>query len=138
VSLSFTALPDKTYQGTISEIAKSGIANNNSVTFEVTVRIDQPDANIKPGMTAYVSMEIAKIEDTLSVPVSAVYQREGKYYVNIKQPDGSFFQKEIEPGIVSGLRVQVLNNSLDTSMEIQSNVDQVLDNAPVNPMMMRF
>lgn len=138
VSLSFTALPDKTYQGIISEIAKSGEAKNDSVTFSVTARIDQPDANIKPGMTAYVSMEIAKIEDTLSVPVSAVYQREGKYYVNIKQPDGSFSRMSIEPGMVSGLRVQVVGNSLDTSMEIQSNVDQVLDNEPVNPMMMRF
>lgn len=126
VEVRFTAIPDKIYKGTISEIAKTGVADNNSVTFSVSAKLDQPDSLIKPGMTGDISMQIAEIENAKNVPLSAVYIKDHKTYVNVKQPDDSFSAVEVKTGLISGLRVQVFNDELNSEVEIQSNVNQVL------------
>ncbi|MCA9540815.1 MAG: efflux RND transporter periplasmic adaptor subunit, partial [Myxococcales bacterium] len=55
VSIRFDALKDKTFTGTVTEIAVSG-ANTGS-TFSVSARLEEKDPAIRPGMAAEVEFD---------------------------------------------------------------------------------
>jgi len=55
-TLTLDAVPDQTFVGRVAEVAFLGSVNQGVVTYPVTVVIDRPDASLKPGMTAAVSI----------------------------------------------------------------------------------
>ncbi len=51
-------------------------------SFEVLVKIDNPDSEVvRPGMAAEVQFVLERLEEVVSVPVEAVFDREGKQIV---------------------------------------------------------
>lgn len=72
VQLTLDAVPDKTYNGTVDEVAQSGTTVAGAVNFTVTVRLTDADALVKPGMTAAVNIVVRQIADQLLVPNRAV------------------------------------------------------------------
>ncbi len=127
VAITFIAIPDKKYKGTVTHIANSGKTEESSVTFGITVKIDDPDAAVKPGMTAEMTMKVASIPSALSVPVTAIDVQDGKKYVRVKQADDSFLPVEVETGLISGMMVQILTDKLSEKDEVQSNIHQTFD-----------
>ena len=63
--------------GEVSSIATKGVkpTGRDVVTFETLVLITEEDERVKPGMTANVEIEVARKEDTLTVPVESVVYR---------------------------------------------------------------
>jgi multidrug efflux pump subunit AcrA (membrane-fusion protein) len=53
-------------------VGKSGTESAGVVNFPVTVRLDNADDKVKPGMTAAVTITVAKLENVLKVPSRAV------------------------------------------------------------------
>jgi HlyD family secretion protein len=74
------ALPDRTFNGTVSEIAAKGTDQNGVATFDVTVSIDQAEG-LKENMTANVEILVARKEGVLLLPVEAVQERQGRKFV---------------------------------------------------------
>ncbi len=74
------ALPDRTFNGTVSDIAAKGTEQSGVATFDVTVSIDQPEG-LKENMTANVEILVAKKDDVLFLPVEAVQERQGRKFV---------------------------------------------------------
>ena len=55
-----------------------------SVTFNVDILIEAPDARLKPGMTAEVSVVTEQLDDVVMVPTMALMTEDGEhYYVNV-------------------------------------------------------
>ncbi len=52
VSLQFDAIPSKTYNGSVVYVSPNGTTTNGAVVYTASVQISNPDASIKPGMTA--------------------------------------------------------------------------------------
>lgn len=73
--VTFDALPDETFKGTVEEIAEEGISNNNVSSFEVIVVLDNSKKLVKSGMTANVTIIVAKKENALLIPVEALMER---------------------------------------------------------------
>ncbi len=73
------ALPDETFNGTVTEIANSARTNRNNqeqlTTFQVKVRLDDPDSRYRPGMTATADIKTKTVEDAILVPLQAVTVR---------------------------------------------------------------
>lgn len=71
------ALGDDVQNGDVVEIATSGRkdAAQGIIRFSVKVAIDNPDARLRPAMTAKVNIETAKHEDVLCVPIQSVVKR---------------------------------------------------------------
>lgn len=71
------ALGDDVQNGDVVEIATSGRkdAAQGIIRFNVKVAIDNPDARLRPAMTAKVNIETAKHEDVLCVPIQSVVKR---------------------------------------------------------------
>ena len=71
-SFTVDAYPGEQFQGRVRQVRNAPINIQNVVTYDVVVEFDNPAFRLKPGMTANVSIVVAKKEDILKVPNSAL------------------------------------------------------------------
>ena len=75
--------------------------------FQVVISVTENDERLRPGMTARVEIECAKIENALSIPVPAVFNDGGKSYCYV-DTQTSYEKREISIGAQSEDWAQVL------------------------------
>lgn len=121
VSLSFDAVPGRTYAGIVTTVGQVGTAVQGVVNFEVEVEVLEPDESIKPGMTAAVNIVVSQIEHVLLVPNRAVRVQDGQRVVFVMR-DGAPVAVEI-----------TLGASSDSDSEVVSGDLQVGDLVVLNP-----
>jgi len=66
------AFPNQPFEGVVLQVRNEPITNNNVVTYNVVVSIDNKDSKLKPGMTAEVKIIVAERKDVKRVPTSAL------------------------------------------------------------------
>jgi HlyD family secretion protein len=66
------AHPGTTFRGRVTSVRLAPQIVQNVVTYTVVVSADNPDFLLKPGMTATVSLKVAKAERVLAVPNAAL------------------------------------------------------------------
>ncbi len=59
--VTFDAVPGKEYHGKVVEVSRVGTSVQSVVNFNVTVELTDPDADVKPGMTASVTVTIQSL-----------------------------------------------------------------------------
>jgi HlyD family secretion protein len=72
VRFSVDAYPEREFAGKVSQIRLSPQITNNVVTYPVIVEVENKDLKLLPGMTADVRIQVAKAEEALRVPASAL------------------------------------------------------------------
>jgi len=72
VEFTVDAYPDTLFKGSVSQIRIAPIIVQNVVTYDVVIRVDNPEQKLKPGMTANVSIIVAGKRDILKVPNTAL------------------------------------------------------------------
>jgi len=83
-TISVDAVPDKTFTGTVSFISPYGSAGTgNVVKFNVTIKLDPADVELKGGLTASADIVVSSVENVLLVPLSAVTTISGGSFVNV-------------------------------------------------------
>ncbi len=63
--------PEVDFRGVVKQIRNAPIIVQNVVTYDVVVEVDNRDLRLKPGMTANVSITVARRDDVLMVPNAA-------------------------------------------------------------------
>lgn len=111
VELTFDAITDKRYQGIVSQVAEVGTSTQGVVEYIVTVELQDPDPNVRPGMTAAVNFVVTQLDDVLQVPNRAVRLREGNRVVYILV-DGKPVPVDIELGASSDTMSEVRSGDL--------------------------
>ncbi len=73
-SASFTvdSYPEQAFKGKVVQIRNAPIITQNVVTYITVVNVDNTDLKLKPGMTANVSIEVARKDDALKLPPAAL------------------------------------------------------------------
>lgn len=66
------AYPGERFQGRIRQVRNSPINVQNVVTYDVVVGVENSDLRLKPGMTANVSIIVARKDQVLKVPNAAL------------------------------------------------------------------
>jgi HlyD family secretion protein len=97
VALTFDAILGKEYHGEIVEVTQAGTVEQGVVNFTVTVELTDPDASVKPGMTAAVNIVVEELQDVLLVQNRAVRLVDGERVVYVLE-DGQSAKREIELG----------------------------------------
>lgn len=64
--------PEQSFSGKVVQIRNAPIINQNVVTYITVVNVDNSDLKLKPGMTANVSIEVARKDDALKLPPAAL------------------------------------------------------------------
>ncbi|KUG22804.1 macrolide-specific efflux protein maca [hydrocarbon metagenome] len=72
VSFTVDAYPDTAFAGKVSEVRNSPTTVSNVVTYDVIIKVDNPQLKLKPGMTANVSITIEMRPNVLRVPNAAL------------------------------------------------------------------
>ena len=81
VEIRIDAHRDTAFAGTVVEIGNSAIIENQgtqdySTNFQVKIRFDETDIDIRPGMSATVDITTADAEDVVLIPYASVIVRE--------------------------------------------------------------
>jgi HlyD family secretion protein len=97
--LSFSAIPNRTYSGTVIDISEAGSESDGETLFSVLVALDNADELVKPGFTVTVNIITNLAEDALLVPNIAIqYDDAGVAYVMVADDLGEFITVPIETG----------------------------------------
>ncbi len=88
VTFTVDAFPARTFRGTISQIRNAPKTTSNVVTYETVVAVSNDDLKLRPGMTANVSIEVARRSGALLVANSAL---------RVRIPDDILAARRIEP-----------------------------------------
>lgn len=72
VHFTVDAFPNKNFQGTVRLIRLNPTNQQNVITYDVVINVENPGQLLMPGMTAYVSIAVAEKKDVLLVPNAAL------------------------------------------------------------------
>jgi len=114
VEFAVDAYPDITFRGKVSEVRNAPITVQNVVTYDVVVRVDNPELKLKPGMTANVSIILDEKKGVLRVPNAALRFRPPESGKAITPQKGSADQK--------GSAVWVLENDKPKRIKVTSGI----------------
>jgi HlyD family secretion protein len=120
-TLTFDAIPEKTYKGVVTEVGSVGNSVQGVVNFTVTVEITDADENVKPGMTSAVNIVVNQMDDILLVPNRAVRLKEGDRVVYV-----------LKNGMPTPVKITI-GASSDTSSEFLSGDLKEGDMIVLNP-----
>ncbi len=75
VQLKVDAFPSKLFTGEVTKVAKVGekLANSDSKVFEVYIKLDKVDSQLRPDMTTTNTIKIASFNDVVFIPSAAVH-----------------------------------------------------------------
>ncbi|HEX3532564.1 MAG TPA: efflux RND transporter periplasmic adaptor subunit [Thermoanaerobaculia bacterium] len=69
---SVDAYPEQEFRGRIAQVRLNATVNQNVITYPVMIEVPNPDGKLRPSMTANVTIEVARVQDVLRVPNSAL------------------------------------------------------------------
>lgn len=102
------AFPDKTYTGVVSKkgtLARKKDRNSDINVFDVEVKLLDHDDDLKPGMSASARIILDRVSDVVSVPMEAVFEKNGRPVVYLKNKK----EREIEVGRRNDMGIEVLS-----------------------------
>ena len=110
-TLTFDAISNKEYQGIVSKIVLVGTVSQGVVNYPVTVQITDGDASVLSGMTASVSIVLAKSENVLVVPNKAVHSTGTQRTVTVLF-QGQQIKVPVTVGLVGDSQTEITGNTL--------------------------
>jgi len=126
------AFPNETFEGTVSQIRNEPITNNNVVTYNVVVSINNDGNKLKPGMTADVKVIVAEKADIKRVPTSALrfippssaiidtnnVDINTSPHVWIPSKNGQIKAVQVMPGIGDGRHTEITQGDINEGDEV--------------------
>jgi HlyD family secretion protein len=83
VDIRLDALPEKLLKGRVTAIAAQGVKENNLVTYEVSIDIENSHPALKPMLTANIDIETKRLDDVLTVPLEVLRVEKGDDVVEV-------------------------------------------------------
>lgn len=124
VIVRFDAVLDVDYHGRVRDVSQAGTSTTAGVNFQVTIELTGADAQVRPGMTATVTITVEERQDVLLVPNRAVRLEEGEHVVYVLR-NGLPERVVVTLGVSSDLQSEVLSGDLQEG-------DEILLNPPVD------
>jgi HlyD family secretion protein len=72
VTFKVDAFPKETFTGVVSEIRMNATTVQNVVTYDTIIDFENPELKLFPGMTAYVNIPVAAVQNVIKVPNGAL------------------------------------------------------------------
>lgn len=97
VSFSVDAYPHKKFFAKVDKINYGSTTNENIVSYEVTMNVNNKDLLLRPGMSATADIVVAEKKNVLLLPVSALFFQPQKQITQSKKKSSSFFGPPMPP-----------------------------------------
>ena len=144
VEFTVDAYPDITFKGRVSQVRIAPITVQNVVTYDVVIRVDNPEFKLKPGMTANVSIIISGKKDVLKIPNAALrfrlsntvkpseYKGTGVWIIEKDKPK----RIKVSTGISDGSYTELVSGEIKEGREvIVESLSKTNGRAPSGPRM---
>lgn len=89
VEFTVDAYPDTTFKGRVWQVRNAPITVQNVVTYDVVIKMDNPELKLKPGMTANVSIITSIKKDVLKIPNAALRFRPAEKVTALAEKKGA-------------------------------------------------
>jgi len=122
--VTFDAVLGREYHGKVVDVSRVGNSVQSVVNFSVTVELTDPDEDVKPGMTASVTIIIQSLDNVLLVPNGAVHLVNGQRVVYILR-NAQLVEIPVTLGASDDTKSEVTSGDL-------SGGDVLVLNPPVN------
>lgn len=121
---SVDAYPSTRFSGVVSQIRIAPVVTQNVVTYDVIITVDNGELKLKPGMTANVSIEVARKDNVLKIPSAALR------FKPVVEGEGTGRPASAgkRGGVTLGPRVFVLREGKPVAVPVQTGI---ADNAHV-------
>jgi len=106
--------PDQTFSGKIIRVgvlpdSQNRWLNPGVKVFSVIVKLDQDIEGLRPGMSSEVEIELAKLDNVLSVPIASVYSEQDKTFCYRVEGSGGYKRAPVQLGRMNNTYVQILS-----------------------------
>jgi HlyD family secretion protein len=144
VTFTVDAYPNETFRGTVEQVRLNPVIDQNVVTYAAIISAPNQALKLKPGMTANISVEIARRDDVLRVPNGALRFKPSDEVLraldagNVQRPKGAavwtYVDGRLNPitvitGATDGTYTEVLGGALDEGLRVATRV-MTTDSAP--------
>jgi HlyD family secretion protein len=96
------ALPDKDVRGKITFISHAGTVQAGVVSYKTTITLENPDEELRDGMSATADIIVESHEDVLLIPNRAIRGSPGNYWVEVVTGEQTE-KREIKIGLSDGM-----------------------------------
>jgi HlyD family secretion protein len=141
VSFRVDAYPDEIFSGQVSQVRLNPVVEQNVVSYVTVIDVPNAELKLKPGMTATVTLEVARSTDVLRVPNTAVRIRPApEVFAALEQPrpeptsgggagqvwvlvDGRLERVPVHLGITDGTRTAVISGGLEDGARVVTRIE---------------
>ena len=123
VAFTVDAFPDDSFEGKVTQVRQQPTTESNVVTYEVVISAPNNDLNLKPGLTANVTIYTLEKNDVLVAPSKALrfmpneaLLSEGQKIEDVEAPqkvwtlDGNTFKAhKVETGTTNGMLTEIVS-----------------------------
>lgn len=137
MKVEFTTLsnPNKVYQSTIDSVDpaittltdneyKESSADTSAVYYYANVIVENPDNQLRIGMTTQNTILIAEEKDTLLVPTMTLHKQGNSTFVNILKGDNQVEKRDVVIGLNDEINTQILSGVKEGEKVISSQVSR--------------
>lgn len=110
-TVTISAIKDKTFKGEVTRVDDYGTDTSGVITYNVYVKVTNPDKQIRPLMSAVVVIQTTKHENALVVPNSAVKPYKGGKAVQVRdtsKPGNQLKYVQVKTGIKNTTQTEIL------------------------------
>lgn len=107
-TLSFDALPDKTFTGKVLGINTTGSVSSGVTTYPAIIQLDTPNDVILPNMSATANIITNIKNDVLTVPSTSVQTASGQPTVRVLK-NGQMSNVIVETGLTSDTQTEIIS-----------------------------
>lgn len=120
--ITLDAVSGKEFAGTVTAIDPAETRISGAVYYQTTVAFKTMEDFIRSGMTANVWIKTAQADNTLYIPISAVYERDGMKYVRVLLGKGV-----TEKAVLAGLKNS--NGMIEVTRGLDAGEKVILNSA---------
>lgn len=133
VKFSTLSDPDKIYRATINSVDPAmttltdneyteSVSDTNAVYYYANVVVENPDNNLRIGMTTQNTITIADVKNTLLIPTMTLKKQNNKVFVNVLTTANQVEQREVQIGLNDDMNTQILSGLNEGEKVVSSQV----------------
>ncbi len=119
VTFHVDSYPNETFRGTVQQVRLNPVVEQNVVTYATIITAPNKELKLRPGMTANVSVEVARRNDVLRVPNAALRFKppdravaSSNGHATLWTYDGDLHAVSIQPGASDGVLTEIADGAV--------------------------
>ena len=112
-TITFDAIPNTSLTGKVSQVDTIGTVTQGVVSYNVQVALDEPNDQVKPGMSDSMAIVTKVDQDVILVPNSAVSTKQGVSSVQVMGASGTPTPTQVTIGPANTMDTEILSGVND-------------------------